>query len=106
MVRQTARPLNECTASIMATTFSVGVSFLIDPSRSRMEERLPVPGPGWEVFPKRMEVDLVVSGEKGCMAADSRVRSNDLNSYGFQLLAEPQQRRPAGHQLNGQATLR
>jgi predicted dehydrogenase len=47
-----------------------GVSFLIDPSWSRMEERLAIPGPGWEVFPKRMEVDLVVSGEKGCMAAD------------------------------------
>lgn len=47
-----------------------GVNFLIDPSWSRMEERLRIPGPGWEVFPKRMEVDLVVSGEKGCMAAD------------------------------------
>jgi len=47
-----------------------GVSFLIDPSWSRMEERLKTPGPGWEVFPKRMEVDLVVSGENGSLAAD------------------------------------
>jgi len=47
-----------------------GSAFLFDPSWSRMEERLEVPGPGWEVYPKRMEVDLVVVGEKGNMLAD------------------------------------
>lgn len=47
-----------------------GVTFLFDPSWSRMEERLEVPGPGWEVFPKRMEVNLTISGEKGVLLAD------------------------------------
>jgi predicted dehydrogenase len=47
-----------------------GSSFLLDPSWSRLEERLAEPGPGWEVFPKRMEVNLTVSGEKGVLVAD------------------------------------
>ncbi|NLI72936.1 MAG: Gfo/Idh/MocA family oxidoreductase [Bacteroidales bacterium] len=47
-----------------------GVSFLFDPSWSRLEERLEVPGPGWEIYPKRMEVNFSVSGEKGVMLAD------------------------------------
>ncbi|MFA9478764.1 Gfo/Idh/MocA family protein [Phycisphaerales bacterium AB-hyl4] len=47
-----------------------GSVFLIDPSWSRMEERLTVPGPGWEVFPKRMEVNVTVVGEKGTIACD------------------------------------
>jgi predicted dehydrogenase len=47
-----------------------GVSFLFDPSWSRMEERLEIPGPGWEVFPKRMEVNVNISGEKGVVMAD------------------------------------
>lgn len=47
-----------------------GSTFLFDPSWSRMEERLTVPGPGWEVYPKRMEVDLVIVGENGSMLAD------------------------------------
>jgi len=47
-----------------------GTSFLLDPSWSRLEERLAEPGPGWEVFPKRMEVNLTISGEKGVLAAD------------------------------------
>jgi predicted dehydrogenase len=47
-----------------------GTSFLIDPSWSRLEERLEVPGPGWEVYPKRMEVNVTVSGEKGVLFAD------------------------------------
>ena len=45
-------------------------SFLFAPSWSRMEERLPVPGPGWEVFPKRMEVNLTITGEKGTIVCD------------------------------------
>ena len=48
-----------------------GVSFLLDPSWSRLEERLKVPGPGWEVFPKRMEVNFNICGEKGVMLVDS-----------------------------------
>ncbi len=47
-----------------------GTSFLFDPSWSRMEERLKVPGPGWEVFPKRMEVNITVTGEKGTIVCD------------------------------------
>ncbi len=47
-----------------------GVTFLLDPSWSRMENRLTVPGPGWEVFPKRMEVNLVLNGEKGTIMTD------------------------------------
>ena len=48
-----------------------GVSFLLDPSWSRLEERLKVPAPGWEIFPKRMEVNFNISGEKGVMLVDS-----------------------------------
>ncbi len=47
-----------------------GTAFLFDPSWSRMEERLKVPGPGWEVFPKRMEVNVTVVGEKGTLVCD------------------------------------
>jgi predicted dehydrogenase len=47
-----------------------GTTFLLDPSWSRLEERLNVPGPGWEVFPKRMEVNLTLGGEQGTMMVD------------------------------------
>lgn len=47
-----------------------GVSFLFDPSWSRLEERLLIPAPGWEVYPKRMEVNFSVSGENGFLMAD------------------------------------
>jgi predicted dehydrogenase len=47
-----------------------GTIFSLDPSWSRMEERLTVPGPGWEVFPKRMEVNLVIHGENGSIYTD------------------------------------
>lgn len=47
-----------------------GVIFSLDPSWSKMEERLKVPGPGWEVFPKRMEVNITLNGEKGTIMAD------------------------------------
>lgn len=47
-----------------------GTTFLFDPSWSRMEERLKVPGPGWERFPKRMEVNLTITGDKGVLACD------------------------------------
>ncbi|MBN2291244.1 MAG: Gfo/Idh/MocA family oxidoreductase [Pirellulales bacterium] len=49
---------------------SDGTSFLFDPSWSRLEERLEEPGPGWEVAPKRMEVNLTISGENGTLVAD------------------------------------
>ena len=41
-----------------------GVIFSLDPSWSRAENKLKVPGPGWEVFPKRMEVNLVIHGKE------------------------------------------
>ena len=47
-----------------------GMTFLLDPSWSRMENRLKVPGPGWEVFPKRMEVNIVLNGEDGTVMTD------------------------------------
>lgn len=47
-----------------------GMSFLLDPSWSRMENRLKVPGPGWEIFPKRMEVNIVLNGENGTVMTD------------------------------------
>lgn len=47
-----------------------GTAFLFDPSWSRMEERLKVPAPGWEVFPKRMEVNVTITGTKGMLFCD------------------------------------
>lgn len=47
-----------------------GVIFSLDPSWSNMEERLKVPGPGWEIAPKRMEVNLIINGEKGTLMID------------------------------------
>lgn len=47
-----------------------GVTFLLDPSWSRAENRLLVPAPGWEVFPKRMEVNLVLVGSDGTALID------------------------------------
>ena len=47
-----------------------GTSFLFDPSWSRLEERLEIPGPGWEIHPKRMEVNVSISGEQGVLLAD------------------------------------
>ena len=40
-----------------------GTASLFDPSWSRLEEKLKVPGPGWEKFPKRMEVNLTITGD-------------------------------------------
>lgn len=48
-----------------------GMSFLLDPSWTRLEEKLPRPGPGWEVFPKRMEVNFSIVGEEGIIQADA-----------------------------------
>ncbi len=47
-----------------------GTTFLFDPSWSRLEERLAEPGPGWEIAPKRMEVNLSIGGERGTILAD------------------------------------
>ena len=47
-----------------------GTIFLLDPSWSRMEARLSVPGPGWEVAPKRMEVNVILNGENGAVMTD------------------------------------
>lgn len=48
-----------------------GMKFLLDPSWTRLEEKLTIPGPGWEVFPKRMEVNFSIVGEKGVLQADA-----------------------------------
>jgi len=55
---------------MVAGKMADGTAFLLDPSWSRLEERLKVPGPGWEVFPKRMEVNLTVCGEDGALFCD------------------------------------
>ena len=47
-----------------------GTAFLFDPSWSRLEEKLKVPGPGWERFPKRMEVNVTITGDKGMISCD------------------------------------
>lgn len=47
-----------------------GVVFSLDPSWSKKEEKIPVPGPGWELYPKRMEVNITVQGEKGVAVVD------------------------------------
>lgn len=47
-----------------------GVIFSLDPSWSKTEEKLTVPGPGWEIYPKRMEVNFILNGEKGSLFAD------------------------------------
>lgn len=48
-----------------------GLAFMLDPSWSRMEERIKRPGPGWEVFPKRMEVNFTIIGTNGLIQADA-----------------------------------
>lgn len=48
-----------------------GIKFMLDPSWSRMEERIKIPGPGWEVHPKRMAVNFTVIGKKGIILADA-----------------------------------
>ena len=47
-----------------------GTVFLLDPSWSRTEAKLKVPGPGWEISPKRMEVNIILNGEKGSVMTD------------------------------------
>lgn len=47
-----------------------GVIFSIDPSYSRHENPLKLNGPGWEGYPKRVEVNLILNGEKGSILGD------------------------------------
>ena len=47
-----------------------GCKFMLDPSWSRLEEKIKIPGPGWEVFPKRMEVNYTIVGTEGIIQAD------------------------------------
>ncbi len=47
-----------------------GTIFSLDPSWSRMERRLKVPGPGWELYPKRMEVNITLNTDKGAVLTD------------------------------------
>ena len=47
-----------------------GCKFLLDPSWSRLEEKLKRPGPGWEILPKRMEVNFSIVGTDGVIQAD------------------------------------
>ncbi len=58
-----------------------GVIFSLDPSWSRVENRLKVPGPGWEVFPKRMEVNLVIHGADGTLMTDCFGPNTYHNGY-------------------------
>ena len=49
-----------------------GIIVNIDPSYSRHENpNLTIPsGPGWEGYPKRVEVDVIINGENGSILAD------------------------------------
>ena len=47
-----------------------GVIVSIDPSYSRHENPLKLNGPGWEGYPKRVEVNLILNGEKGSILGD------------------------------------
>lgn len=50
-----------------------GVTISIDPSYSRHENKLaPIAGagPGWEGYPKRVEVNIILNGEKGSIIGD------------------------------------
>lgn len=50
-----------------------GVCVTIDPSYSRHENSLPplaAAGPGWEGYPKRVEVNVILNGEKGTILGD------------------------------------
>ena len=47
-----------------------GVIFSLDPSWSKSEEKIEKPVRGWEINPKRMEVNVCVHGEKGALLAD------------------------------------
>lgn len=46
-----------------------GVSFLLDPSWSRHEEKVNTPL-NWDLFPKRMEVNIDIFGEEGVLLSD------------------------------------
>ena len=47
-----------------------GTVFSLDPSWSKTEEKLTKPVRGWEIYPKRMEVNITLHGEKGSVMAD------------------------------------
>lgn len=47
-----------------------GVVFSLDPSYSRTENPARVIGPGWEQYPKRVEVNMHVFGDKGYILGD------------------------------------
>ncbi len=65
------RPELEVEDMLMANgRMTDGTTFLFDPSWSRLEERLKVPAPGWERFPKRMEVNVTITGTKGMLFCD------------------------------------
>lgn len=46
-----------------------GVSFLLDPSWSRHEEKVTTPV-NWDLFPKRMEVNINIAGQDGVLFSD------------------------------------
>lgn len=47
-----------------------GVIVSLDPSWSKRETDIPYPGVGWEIDPKRMEVNVTLCGDKGSIFAD------------------------------------
>ena len=47
-----------------------GTVFSLDPSYSRTENPADIIGPGWEQYPKRVEVNVSVFGEKGYILGD------------------------------------
>ena len=47
-----------------------GTIVSLDKTIARNENKMPLIGPGWEKDPKRVEVNLVICGEKGTLLAD------------------------------------
>ena len=47
-----------------------GISFSLDPSYTRTENPAKIIGPGWEQYPKRVEVNMSVFGDKGYVIGD------------------------------------
>ena len=74
-----------------------GVTVTIDPSYSRHEHKslpLAAGGPGWEGYPKRVEVNIILNGEKGSILGDcfhSGVYHTGLpyNTFAVQYLSGP-----------------
>lgn len=70
-VAENIRDIPEEDVLLVTGEMQNGVKFVLDPSWSRTETKIPRPTVGWEVFPKRMEVNFTVVGENGVIQCDA-----------------------------------